>query len=436
MRAIAVSVWIFINLVFFGMCGYIYLLWSQYWHYISKHQQHYEDIKKPDQPLVEYFQDPGPISEHFKPPIYDKDWKQNDKSTQGVIKRKNKPRFTKLRLTDSPSVETNCVTNCDKKSTRLSSFKNQLIVRLRRVLHEESNVFKSRQDNPYSVTYSGAREQIAGSSPQKLVCDLQRALPHVRTVSGQEKPFLNTEFGESIPKRPLFELNEKYNNCAIVSNSGALNGSKLGQLIDSHDLVLRFNHAPTKNYESDVGSKTTIRILNSQVVSKHEFNFLGSEMYKNIKLLAWDPSNYTSSLLQWRQNPDFDVFSPYMMHRKMNPSTNFHLVDPRDLWRLWDFLQARSTSRIRRNPPSSGFLGLALLLPHCSSVNLFEYIPSVRLTKKCHYFDLYEDPSCTFGVWHPLAAEKLLALNFNTAPDRTVFETGYISVPGYDTLKC
>lgn len=82
------------------------------------------------------------------------------------------------------------------------------------------------------------------------------------------------------------------------------------------------------------------------------------------------------------------------------------------------------------------FSGLALLLPHCSSVNLFEYIPSVRLTKKCHYFDSYEDPSCTFGVWHPLAAEKLLALNFNTAPDRTVFETGYITVPGYNTFKC
>lgn len=40
MRAIAVSVWIFINLVFLGMCGYIYLLWSQYWQYVERQQEH------------------------------------------------------------------------------------------------------------------------------------------------------------------------------------------------------------------------------------------------------------------------------------------------------------------------------------------------------------------------------------------------------------
>lgn len=31
MRAVAISVWLFINLVFLGMCGYMYLLWRQYW---------------------------------------------------------------------------------------------------------------------------------------------------------------------------------------------------------------------------------------------------------------------------------------------------------------------------------------------------------------------------------------------------------------------
>jgi len=36
-------------------------------------------------------------------------------------------------------------------------------------------------------------------------------------------------------------------------------------LPDTHDIVMRFNHAPTQGHEVDVGSKTTIRVVNSQV---------------------------------------------------------------------------------------------------------------------------------------------------------------------------
>lgn len=35
---------------------------------------------------------------------------------------------------------------------------------------------------------------------------------------------------------------------------------------DLHDIVLRFNDAPTNGYEQDVGNKTTIRVVNSQVI--------------------------------------------------------------------------------------------------------------------------------------------------------------------------
>lgn len=37
-----------------------------------------------------------------------------------------------------------------------------------------------------------------------------------------------------------------------------------GSEIDSHDMVLRFNSAPTKGFERLVGSKTTHRITNTQ----------------------------------------------------------------------------------------------------------------------------------------------------------------------------
>ena len=52
------------------------------------------------------------------------------------------------------------------------------------------------------------------------------------------------------------------NTVAVVGNSGILSGSQKGDEIDEHDYVVRFNSAPTKRYEEDVGSRTTHRFLN------------------------------------------------------------------------------------------------------------------------------------------------------------------------------
>lgn len=110
-------------------------------------------------------------------------------------------------------------------------------------------------------------------------------------------------------------------------------------------------------FEEDVGSKTTMRVLNSQVVSKPQFQFLDSNLYKNVTLLVWDPSNYTATLSEWLKRPEHDLFSTYIDYKRLFPKSKFFILNPQSLWRLWDFLQSNSPGRLRRNPPSSGFLG-------------------------------------------------------------------------------
>eukprot|EP00191_Tetraselmis_sp_GSL018_P007325 CAMPEP_0177608348 /NCGR_PEP_ID=MMETSP0419_2-20121207/18423_1 /TAXON_ID=582737 /ORGANISM="Tetraselmis sp., Strain GSL018" /LENGTH=435 /DNA_ID=CAMNT_0019103031 /DNA_START=95 /DNA_END=1399 /DNA_ORIENTATION=- len=54
----------------------------------------------------------------------------------------------------------------------------------------------------------------------------------------------------------------KWGSCAAVGSSGSLRSATFGDSIDSHDVVLRINQAPTFRYEALVGSKTNLRILN------------------------------------------------------------------------------------------------------------------------------------------------------------------------------
>eukprot|EP00854_Cymbomonas_tetramitiformis_P021837 gene21837-26280_t len=57
---------------------------------------------------------------------------------------------------------------------------------------------------------------------------------------------------------------EFFDSCAIVGSSGILMNYEHGRQIDEHDMVFRFNSAPTKGYERHVGRKTTHRITNTQ----------------------------------------------------------------------------------------------------------------------------------------------------------------------------
>lgn len=46
------------------------------------------------------------------------------------------------------------------------------------------------------------------------------------------------------------------------------------------------------------------------------------------------------------------------------------------------------------------------------------------------------NPACTFGAWHPLAAEKLMALDMNTASDFSTFQRGIIRIRQPDLSGC
>ncbi|XP_016151019.1 beta-galactoside alpha-2,6-sialyltransferase 2-like isoform X2 [Sinocyclocheilus grahami] len=210
-------------------------------------------------------------------------------------------------------------------------------------------------NNKHGVAYRGHRK--AQQSGQQVLCELKKG-EKVRTLDGAEMPFSNLGWQKIVPALPLSQLyGPGFQTCAVVTSAGAMLHSGHGKEIDSHDAVLRFNSAPTKGYERDVGNKTTLRIINSQILAnpKHQFNT--SSLYKNVTLVAWDPAPYILNLHKWYSNPDYNLFTPYMEHRRHFPMQPFYILHPKYIWQLWDVIQANNLENIQPNPPSSGFIG-------------------------------------------------------------------------------
>ncbi|XP_008251235.2 beta-galactoside alpha-2,6-sialyltransferase 2 isoform X1 [Oryctolagus cuniculus] len=288
--------------------------------------------------------------------------------------------------------------------------------------------------NKHGVRFRGPR--AARRSRAQLLCELRRRA-QVRTLDGTEAPFAALGWRRLVPAVPLSQLHPRgLRTCAVVMSAGAILNSSLGEEIDSHDAVLRFNSAPTRGYEKDVGNRTTMRIINSQILTNPNHHFVDSSLYKDVILVAWDPAPYSANLNLWYKKPDYNLFTPYIQHRQRNPNQPFYILHPKFIWQLWDIIQENTKEKIQPNPPSSGFIGILIMMSLCREVHVYEYIPSIRQTELCHYHELYYDAACTLGAYHPLLYEKLLVQRLNMGTQGDLHRKGKVVLPGFQAVQC
>lgn len=81
---------------------------------------------------------------------------------------------------------------------------------------------------------------------------------------------------------------EIYDDVAIIGSSGILLDKEYGENIDKYGTVIRFNRAPVLGFESSVGSKTDIRVVNAHVFTNTSCD--GDDRFKTATLTQ--PKNF------------------------------------------------------------------------------------------------------------------------------------------------
>ncbi|QDZ20858.1 sialyltransferase [Chloropicon primus] len=183
-------------------------------------------------------------------------------------------------------------------------------------------------------------------------------------------------------KDPLkYHIRHKHDSCAIIGNGGGLLLAPLGEQIDKHDAVFRFNGGPTFGFEESVGKRTTYRLDNSQHFLYHEpgtheiilQHITSREMFNQMKEEAEIMVNSEGSDLR------VHVIDPMFHHYVMNVN--------------------------RIGAPSNGFFGIVLSHLICNQVTLFGYQKDWRGQNiPYHYYDEIEP---ILGQWDRDNREKV-----------------------------
>ncbi|XP_071944513.1 CMP-N-acetylneuraminate-poly-alpha-2,8-sialyltransferase-like [Antedon mediterranea] len=209
---------------------------------------------------------------------------------------------------------------------------------------------------PHTTSFdSGFRKSLKGFSPIRLLRVYPNELIQTQTYTETAQPN-----GEPWIKPA--------NTCAVIGNSGILQGSNCGLEIDAHDHVFRSNMAPLEGFQKDVGTRTSLVTINNQEgrhygwCSQNKNDSCYKTIYRYLNNLNNSTIIWVTKASAW--SPKMDIVN---VMRTFKPS----IV----LARPSKSLRQSIARRWKISSPSSGLYVFSLAGNMCSKVSLYGFYP-------------------------------------------------------------
>ena len=204
----------------------------------------------------------------------------------------------------------------------------------------------------------------------------------------------------------LIASSPRYGKCALVGNARSLLSHTMGTVIDTEfDAVMRLNQGPTDGFEAHVGKRTTFRLVNRKWITAYANN-PNLQLEKRVTLVA--------SRTDWAL-----YLGACRRINKRRSDVACRLMTRGAVDRAGDVLRSmkakveavRGISYPGRGSPSSGFVGLHLLLQLCRNVTVFGMSDGGSLREAWHYFEPRQfhasrefsaDPHHSFDLEHDM----------------------------------
>ncbi|XP_029025281.1 alpha-N-acetylgalactosaminide alpha-2,6-sialyltransferase 6 isoform X2 [Betta splendens] len=175
-------------------------------------------------------------------------------------------------------------------------------------------------------------------------------------------------------------LNLRCHQCALVTSSSHVLGSRAGDEIDRTECVIRMNDAPTLGYAADVGNRTTLRVVaHSSVfrVVRRPSEFLQRTDSSPV-IIFWGPPN--------KIGKDAKGTLYRLIQRVSMSSGNLSCfsIAPSKM-RRFDSLFHRETGRDRQKSHSwlsTGWFTMVIAIELCDNIKVYGMVPPNHCGKK------------------------------------------------------